>query len=266
MVQCVCSPAIDAEMDDWVALGGGNSGCCGNQKHKYGFHLAGGNVPTSDYSRSHEPGRPANMAWACAGDFRHGGTPRLRAMHATVLARLMRGEFPMICEFIGQPFPGEPVLYWARWNGTTTLKEYTGPGHDLWSHISWWRSRAAERAHLWTPGATVPVVHPTPGRLVVDGRLGPATIRRWQQVMGTPADGEISRPSSALVVAVQRHLNQKIGAGLRVDGDGIRQDGRRYLTAAALQRHLYTPVDGRISFPRSMAVQALQRRLNTDTF
>ncbi len=268
MVACVCSPAIDAEMDDWVALGGGNSGCCGNQAHTYGFHLAGGNVPTTDYSRSHEPGRPANMAWACAGDFAHRGNAALRARHAEVLARLMRGELPMICEFIGQPWPSLPVYYWARWNGVTKLSRYTGSGHDMWSHISWWRSRAGERAYLWTPTTTPPPATPVsaPGQLDVDGELGPATIRRWQQIMGTTADGIISRPRSSLVLAVQRHLNTAIGAGLAVDGDGIVQDGNRYQTVAALQRYLGTPADGRLSAPKSMAVQALQRRLNTGRF
>ncbi len=269
MVACICSPAIDAEMDEWVSLGGANSGCCGNKAHTYGFHVPGGNVPVTDYSRSHEPGRPANMAWACAGDFSHRNNARLRAMHAAVLARLMRGELPMICEFIGKPWPDQPVYYWARWNGNTTLKRYTGSGHDHWSHISWWRSRAGERAHLWTPAGTTPApaqVTPAPGQLTVDGELGPATITRWQQIMGTPADGIISQPRSSLVIAVQRHLNTAIGAALAVDGGGIVQDGRRYNTVAALQRYLDTPVDGRLTLPRSMAVQALQRRLNTGRF
>jgi hypothetical protein len=61
----------------------------------------------------------------------------------------MRGELPMICEFIGQPYADQPVVYWARWLGVTTLQRYTGAGHDLWSHISWYRSRVDERAYLW---------------------------------------------------------------------------------------------------------------------
>jgi hypothetical protein len=269
MVACVCSPAIDAEMANWVALGGANSGCCGNKAHTYGFHVPGGNVPVTDYSRSHEPGRPVNMAWACAGDFSHRNNPRLRAMHAEVLTRLMLGEFPMICEFIGQPWADQPVYYWARWNGNTTLKRYTGSGHDLWSHISWWRSRAGERANLWTPSGVTPVVQPPTSaraQLAVTGKLDRATIRRWQQIMGTPVDGTISRPRSSLVLAVQLHLNSRIGAGLALDGDGIVQDGNRYHTVAAIQRYLGTPVDGRLSEPRSMAVQAIQRRLNTGWF
>jgi hypothetical protein len=269
MVTCVCAPAIEAEMADWVALGGGNSGCCGDQKHRYGFHLAGGNVPVTDYSRSHEPGRPADLSWAAAADFSHGGKPHLRAKHAIVLARLVRGELPMICEFIGQPYAGEPVLYWARWLGTKP-KKYTGKGHDRWSHISWWRSQADKRAYLWAGGGITEAVATrprVPGMLDVDGELGPATIRRWQELMGLPTrDGVISRGRSELVAAVQRHLNIAIQAGLRVDGDGIRQDGRRYKTTEALQHYLKTPADGRLSAPKSMGIQALQRALNGGKF
>ncbi|MFI6272802.1 M15 family metallopeptidase [Micromonospora zamorensis] len=47
-----------------------------------------------------------------------------------------------------------------------------------------------------------------PAKVVVDGKLGAATIRRWQQVMGTPVDGKISEVSS-LVKAVQRLLRSK---------------------------------------------------------
>jgi len=268
MVDCVCSPAIDAAMADWIGCGGSNSGCCGNQKHTYGFHLAGGNVPVTDYSRRHEPGRPADMSWACAGDFRHGGNPMLRGMHAVLLGRLLQRDptLGMICEFIGQPWPNRPVYYWCAWDNPTELKVYTGVGHDMWSHISWWRSRGGERARLWQPTPVTPVIYKPPGGLAVDGELGPATIRRWQQIMGTPADGVISHTRSSLVTAVQRKLNAAIRAGLVVDGDGICQDGNRYKTTAALQRYLGTPVDGRLSEPRSMAVQALQRKLNTGAF
>ena len=43
-----------------------------------------------------------------------------------------------------------------------------------------------------------------------------------------PQDGKINAPD-ALVSAVQRHLN-KHGAKLKIDGLGIAQDGRTYLT------------------------------------
>ena len=113
-----------------------------------------------------------------------------------------------------------------------------------------------------------PTSTPKPVALTVDGKLGPNTIKRWQQVMGTPADGVISRPSS-LVKAVQRHLNAK-GARLEVDGKGIgRNDDGDYgptLTVKALQKYLGTTADGVLSHPSSTAVKALQRRLNQSKF
>lgn len=154
-------------MADWVALGGGNSGCCGNSLHTYGFHRAANQISASDYSRRRDPDgpdRPVNWSYACAGDFAHRGNAKLRARHALVLARLMRDDpaFSMVCEFIGQPWPGKPVYYWSRWDGVRTLQKYTGSGHDTWSHISWWRSRADQRPYLWRTAAPAPTPKPSP--------------------------------------------------------------------------------------------------------
>ncbi len=108
-----------------------------------------------------------------------------------------------------------------------------------------------------------------PAALAVDGKLGPKTVKRWQQIMGTKADGVISDPS-ALVKAVQQHLNAKLkltgSAKLVVDGKGIRQDGRAYKTVRQLQRYLGTSQDGKMSTPVSEVVKALQRRLNIGKF
>lgn len=263
---CVCAPTLDAEMDIWVSLGGGNSGCCGDANHTYGYHCPAHKVSVRDYSRRNDPGVPFNMNWACAADFSHRNNPELRARHLTVLTRLMRGELPTVEEFIGKPWADRPVVYWYRYDGINKLKNYTGPGHDHWSHIGIRRSRAYEPLGLWTPGV-VPVVFkpPVPDALDVDGELGPRTIKKWQRYMGTPADGVISRDSS-LVRACQRYFNAKLNAGLIIDGDGIWQNGRFSWTIMALQQWLKTPMDGRLSAPKSMAVQELQRRLNAGTF
>lgn len=159
-MSCVCASAISAEMKDWVKLGGGNSGCCGNAAHTYGFHCAASSVPVTDYSRRHEAAKPYRMNWGCAGDFHHGFDNKLMAMHANVLSRLMKGELPMIAEMITKPWKNKPVYYWARWNGVGTLQKYSGKGHDSWSHISWWRSRANQRAYLWTPSKSPAPVTP----------------------------------------------------------------------------------------------------------
>lgn len=216
MAWCECASAIVAEMQDWVRLGGGNSGCCGNSLHTYGFHLPASALSTGDYSRSHEVGLPFNMSWACAGDFGHGGNSTLRSMHANVLARLMRGELPMICEFIGQPWPGKPVYYWARWDGIQNLQRYTGSGHDTWSHISWWRSRANERAYLYsntpapTPTPTPSPVPPYPGYLMrYDPYHFDRNVQTWQRRMAErtwtiDADGYFGNQTLGVVRAFQQ--------------------------------------------------------------
>jgi hypothetical protein len=114
-----------------------------------------------------------------------------------------------------------------------------------------------------TPSPSTP--SPGPAPLVVDGQLGPQTIRRWQLIMLTPVDGVISTPSE-LVRAVQSYLNSKMNAGLVVDGIGIYQDGHVYKTVLALQQYLGTTQDGCMSSPVSSVVKALQQRLNTGRF
>jgi len=219
-MSCVCASAIVAEMADWVRLGGGNSGCCGNAAHTYGFHCPANRLPTSDYSRRHEKAGPCSMGWACAGDFAHNGKAALRARHAKVLAGLMAGRYPMICEFIGQPWAGRPVYYWCRWAGIKTLQRYTGAGHTTWSHISWWRSRADERARLWIPAPApkprLPLT-PVPGKVVPKYpgyvmRRNPthydANVRIWQAQMRSrgwtvDADGYFGDKTVSVVKAFQ---------------------------------------------------------------
>lgn len=200
MANCVCASAISAEMSDWVKLGGGNSGCCGNALHTYGFHCPATAVPTSDYSRRHDAGKPYRMNWGCAGDFHHGYVPKLMAMHAKLLGELMAGKHPMICEMITKPWSNKPVYYWARWNGIKTLQRYTGVGHDHWSHISWWRSQANQRANLWTGGSGAVTPTPAgdvapnyPGYTMTTATTNDANLRIWQnqaKARGAKIDGD----------------------------------------------------------------------------
>lgn len=115
-----------------------------------------------------------------------------------------------------------------------------------------------------------PAPNPTPSRepesLIIDGNLGPKTIKAWQRVMKTPVDGVISEPKSDLVVAVQRKLKATVNPRQTITGKGIKQNGEYTPTVANLQNYLNSPVTGMISKEGSQVVKALQRRLNEKRF
>lgn len=106
----------------------------------------------------------------------------------------------------------------------------------------------------------------TPSGLAIDGWAGPATIRRAQQLAGTPADGVISgqwrgnRKAHWAVVAIRYGrggslLVRKIQAAC-----GVSQDGHwGPATTRAMQRRLGVAVDGYFGHA---SVKAWQRRLN----
>jgi hypothetical protein len=186
-----------------------------------------------------------------------------------------------IAAFNGWDGQGSP----GRYNLVTNTVSITDDSHKWHEHIEGFYEfgQTAEFAHAilsvfkcetkaqyLSDGGVAPV-QPKPTQpkkpipLKTDGKLGPKTIARWQRIMGTKVDGVIS-PVSDLVKAVQRSLNGKIKAGLKVDGKGIHQDNHKYLTVKALQRYLNTPRDGKMSVPESQVVQALQRRLNSGKF
>lgn len=112
------------------------------------------------------------------------------------------------------------------------------------------------------------------GRLTVDGSCGPATIRRWQQVMGTSVDGIISgqyRPDGrtwgrpALVDSCARYggggsnLIRAVQRKLSLTADGLLGPA----TIRALQKHLGVAQD---SWFGPGTARALQSRLNTGRF
>lgn len=109
---------------------------------------------------------------------------------------------------------------------------------------------------------------PSTPQIAVDGVAGPATIKRWQQVLGTPVDGVVSgqlnvnyRPA---LTAVQHGnggstLIRKVQSILGTTQDGLFGPN----TIKALQRYLGVNADG-IFGPQT--VKALQNRLNTGRF
>jgi hypothetical protein len=114
--------------------------------------------------------------------------------------------------------------------------------------------------HVHVSGAASDDDNDAPWNLDFDASVPP------QKVMGTTVDGKIDADDSQLVRAVQEKLKATVNHRLVVDGQGIYQNGKFYKTVAALQQYLGSPVDGRLSVPKSQAVKALQRRLNENRF
>lgn len=118
------------------------------------------------------------------------------------------------------------------------------------------KTRAALNAEPAKPAAApAPKPKAVPQKLEVDGKLGPQTISEWQRLVGTPVDGEISKPS-VLIERVQKVLN---GWGHGLKRDGLL--GRK--TVMALQKYLGCRQDGGLG-PDTIC--ALQRRLNAGRF
>lgn len=108
-------------------------------------------------------------------------------------------------------------------------------------------------------------------KLMIDGSWGPATTRRLQQVLGTPADGVISgQPRNAITENIHsvrfgtggslmvREMQRRLG----VNADGLIGP----ITTRALQRRMGTVVTGGISRTNSSVVKAMQRQLNQNKF
>ena len=93
-------------------------------------------------------------------------------------------------------------------------------------------------------------------QLKVDGDRGSKTIKRWQQFMGTPQDGEISK-NSLLIKAWQTFLNKYAGAKLVVDGS----EGTKTIKAG--QKFFGIKQDGFRSKPVSNYDKELQKFLNS---
>lgn len=125
--------------------------------------------------------------------------------------------------------------------GALTSVNYTGhrqfaqtacPGPYVWPRLPEIRANANAINQGGTPQPKPPTTQPpasTLPPLVIDGSRGPKTISKWQETMGTPIDGVISKPESTLIKADQTFLNASVGTEhiqnltgkpwLDVDGD-----------------------------------------------
>ncbi len=141
----------------------------------------------------------------------------------------------------GRSYSDPPVPNVPYWGGGALVHQYTEdgylPGYSSHLDLDRLRDRAAWDAMIGGGHVTVsaPAASPAPTavdgqqRLDEDGEMGPATIARFQQVMGTPIDGELDDDGSPAVERFQAFLNAVVGADAQqqlngepaLDVDGI---------------------------------------------
>jgi hypothetical protein len=284
-------PSMGKFAEDFVALAPTDLVLAGIYADKPGYHNKRENLPADDYSvREFAIDRQGPSDKASAVDITsrsaQAGDYAIINKYSNRLLRAGQLKDPRADgwrEFFGQTDADGGVEGWdfARQSSSTS----SDTSHNWHIHLSEHRgfstsevNKAAMLSIL--KGETLatykdnggqlvtdPTKPPTPGgKLDVDGKLGPATIRVWQGIMHTPVDGVISVPRSELVVAVQKHLIAALHRSLTIDGYGIFQDNKQYETVAMLQRYLGVLVDHKLSTPVSATIKALQTRLNTGRF
>lgn len=189
----------------------------------------------------------------------------------------------------GRSYSDPPVPTVPYWGGGALVHQYTEdgylPGYNAHLDLDRLRDRAAWDAMIGGGHVTVsaPAASPAPTavdgqqRLDEDGEMGPATIARFQQVMGTPIDGELDDDGSPAVEAFQRFLNAVVGADAQqqlngepaLDVDGIAGPATwrvfQYLVMAWHPEYVPSGwdfgdwIDGD---PGEATIRALQRALN----
>ena len=134
--------------------------------------------------------------------------------------------------------PATPTV--PYWGGNVLIHQYTEdgylPGYNAHLDLDRLRDRAAwdqmiggGHVTVNAPASPAPTAIDGQQRLDEDGEMGPATIARFQQVMGTPIDGELDDDGSPAVEAFQQFLNAVVGADAQqqlngapaLDVDGI---------------------------------------------
>lgn len=189
----------------------------------------------------------------------------------------------------GRAYSDPPVPTVPYWGGGALVHQYTEdgrlPGYSGTLDLDRLRDRAAWDAMKGGGKVTVsaPAASPAPTavdgqkRLDEDGEMGPATIARLQQVMGTPIDGELDDDGSPAIEAFQRFLNSAIGAASQeqlngepaLDVDGVAGPATwRCFQFLVLAWHKdYVPADWSFTDwidgdPGEGTIRALQRALN----
>ena len=140
----------------------------------------------------------------------------------------------------GRSYSDPPTPNVPYWGGGALVHQYTEdgylPGYSSHLDLDRLRDRAAWDAMIGggqvtvsAPASPAPTAVDGQQRLDEDGEMGSATIARFQQVMGTPIDGELDDDGSPAVEAFQRFLNAVVGEGAQqqlngeptLDVDGI---------------------------------------------
>ena len=140
----------------------------------------------------------------------------------------------------GRSYSDPPTPNVPYWGGGALVHQYTEdgylPGYSSHLDLDRLRDRAAWDAMIGgghvtvsAPASPAPTAVDGQQRLDEDGEMGPATIARFQQVMGTPIDGELDDDGSPAVEAFQQFLNAVVGEGAQqqlngapaLDVDGI---------------------------------------------
>jgi hypothetical protein len=152
------APALRREHLRLENIGGDFLGICGDPNHTYGYHLPAALLPASDYSMEgaanipvcdwHPAAIDIGMNWPASRDW-------LRWLIEQIQADTIQG----IAEVIGS-YDGVNVRYWSDSAGWSTDGiEYTGSGHDSWTHVSVYRSTTLDDHGVllgWTADGQVP--------------------------------------------------------------------------------------------------------------
>lgn len=182
--------------------------------------------------------------------------------------------------------PATPTV--PYWGGNVLIHQYTEdgylPGYNSHLDLDRLRDRAAwdqmiggGHVTVSAPASPAPTAVDGQQRLDEDGEMGPATIARFQQVMGTPVDGELDDDGSPAVERFQAFLNAVVGAdaqqqlngapGLDVDGIAGPATWRTFQYLVMAWHPEYVPagwdfgdwIDGEAG---EATIRALQRALN----
>lgn len=216
----------------------------------------------------------AGDVWLLRGDRADGSVKNLGGQVYSILAVLGNAEQPtpaMLAAIRRRVEYHQGRMPAAKLCGHRDLVSTDCPGDELHAWIQ--ACMPADDDTTEPPAPEEP--DQEPAKLELTGVLDEPTIRRLQQILGTVADGKISRPSM-VVAELQRRLNaagarDRYGNRLIVDGLGLAPNtaGRWPATTTrtiwALQRYLGVKPDGYLS-AKSDTIRELQKRLNTGRF